>query len=90
MTAARPELGASDVYILGWTEAQITHAILEQAALNGDMTRAGIVAAANEVSGRLRWSRSGADVGGRAQRLHRPRVVHLRRDARRLQPDPDG
>ena len=50
MTAARPELVASDVYILGWTEAQITHAILEQAAMNGDMTRAGIVAAANEVS----------------------------------------
>ena len=50
MTAARPELVASDVYILGWTEAQITHAILEQAAMNGDMTREGIVAAANEVS----------------------------------------
>ena len=27
-----------------------THAILEQAAANGDMTRAGIVAAANEVT----------------------------------------
>ncbi len=50
MTAGRPDLAASDVYILGWTEAQITHAILEQAAANGDMTRAGIVAAANEVT----------------------------------------
>lgn len=50
MTAARPDLAVSDVYILGWTEAQITHAILEQAAANGDMTRAGIVAAANEVT----------------------------------------
>jgi ABC-type branched-subunit amino acid transport system substrate-binding protein len=50
MTAARPDLAASDVYILGWTEGQITKAILEQAAANGDMTRAGIVAAANEVS----------------------------------------
>jgi hypothetical protein len=50
MTAAAPDLAVSDVYILGWTEAQITRAILEQAALNGDMTRAGIVAAANEVS----------------------------------------
>ena len=49
MTAARPELTTSDVYILGWTEGQITKAILEQAAANGDMTRAGIVAAANEV-----------------------------------------
>ena len=28
----------------------ITHAILDQAAVNGDMTRAGIVAAANEVT----------------------------------------
>jgi ABC-type branched-subunit amino acid transport system substrate-binding protein len=50
MTAARPDLAVSDVYILGWTEAQIAHAILEQAAANGDMTRAGIVAAANEVT----------------------------------------
>ena len=50
MTAAQPDLPVSDVYILGWTEAQITHAILNQAALNGDMTRAGIVAAGNEVS----------------------------------------
>jgi len=49
MTAARPDLPVSDVYILGWTEGEITKAILEQAAANGDMTRAGIVAAANEV-----------------------------------------
>lgn len=50
MTAARPDLPVSDPFILGWTEAQATHAILEQAAANGDMTRAGIVAAANEVT----------------------------------------
>ena len=49
MTAARPDLAVSDVYILGWTEGLITKAILEKAAENGDMTRAGIVAAANEV-----------------------------------------
>jgi len=49
MTEARPDLPTSDVYILGWTEGQITRAILEQAAANGDMTREGIVAAANEV-----------------------------------------
>ncbi len=49
MTAARPDLPVSDVYILGWTEGEITKAILEKAAANGDMTRAGIVAAANEV-----------------------------------------
>lgn len=50
MTAAQPDLAVSDVYILGWTEGMITRAILEQAAANGDMTRAGIVAAANEVT----------------------------------------
>jgi ABC-type branched-subunit amino acid transport system substrate-binding protein len=49
MTAARPDLGVSDVYILGWTEGEITKAVLEKAAENGDMTRAGIVAAAAEV-----------------------------------------
>jgi ABC-type branched-subunit amino acid transport system substrate-binding protein len=49
MTAARPDLAVSDVYILGWTEGLITKAILEKAAENGDMTRAGIVAAAGEV-----------------------------------------
>ena len=50
MTAAEPDLAVSDVYVIGWTEAQITQAILEQAAANGDMTRAGIVAAGNEVT----------------------------------------
>ena len=49
MRNARPDLGVSDVYILGWTEGLITKAILEKAAANGDMTRAGILAAANEV-----------------------------------------
>ena len=49
MTEGRPNLAVSDVYILGWTEAMVTQAILEQAAANGDMTRAGIVAAAKEI-----------------------------------------
>jgi ABC-type branched-subunit amino acid transport system substrate-binding protein len=49
MTEGRPNLAVSDVYVLGWTEAMVTQAILEQAAANGDMTRAGIVAAAKEV-----------------------------------------
>ena len=49
MSEAKPDLPVSDVYILGWTEAQVTRAILEHAAENGDMTREGIVAAANEV-----------------------------------------
>jgi ABC-type branched-subunit amino acid transport system substrate-binding protein len=50
MTTAQPDIPVSDVYILGWTEGMVTEAILTQAAMNGDMTRAGIVAAANEVS----------------------------------------
>jgi ABC-type branched-subunit amino acid transport system substrate-binding protein len=50
MAAGRPDLPPSDAYVFGWTEAQTAHAILEQAAANGDMTRAGIVAAANEVT----------------------------------------
>jgi ABC-type branched-subunit amino acid transport system substrate-binding protein len=49
MTTNAPDLPVSDVYILGWTEAMVTQAILEKAAANGDMTRAGILAAANEV-----------------------------------------
>ena len=40
----------ADSYIFGWTEAIFTQAVLEQAAANGDLTRAGVVAAANEVT----------------------------------------
>jgi len=48
MQTRRPDAPISDVYIIGWTEAMATHQILERAAENGDMTRAGVVAAANE------------------------------------------
>jgi ABC-type branched-subunit amino acid transport system substrate-binding protein len=50
MREKRPDAPVSDVYIVGWIEGLITKAILEQAAANGDMTRAGVVAAANEVT----------------------------------------
>ncbi len=40
----------ADTYVLGWTEAMFTEAVLEQATANGDLTRAGVVAAANEVT----------------------------------------
>ena len=50
MTAARPDLAAVRRLRLRLDRGEITHAILEQAAANGDMTRAGIVAAANEVT----------------------------------------
>lgn len=49
MRAKRPDAPLSDVYIISWTEGYATQAVLEQAAANGDMTRAGIVAAFNEV-----------------------------------------
>jgi len=50
MLAARPDATISDAYVVGWLEGMATHQILEQAANNNDMTRAGVVAAANQVS----------------------------------------
>ncbi len=49
MRRLKPEAPLSDVYIISWTEGMATLAILEQAAANGDMTRAGIVKAFGEV-----------------------------------------
>ena len=40
----------SDVYIVAWTEGYATQQILEKAAANGDLTRAGVVAAAKDPS----------------------------------------
>ncbi len=45
-----PDLPISDAYIIGWTEAMAAHQVLEQAAANGDLTRAGVIAAFNEVT----------------------------------------
>ena len=50
MTAAMPDAVVSDAYIIGWTEAMAAHQALEQAASNGDMTRAGVVRAFNEIT----------------------------------------
>ncbi len=50
MRAKRPDAPVSDTYIQSWIGGYIVQAILEQAAANGDMTRAGVVAAANEVT----------------------------------------
>ncbi len=49
MTEARPDDLIQDVYVWGWTEGMFARAVLEQAAANGDMTRAGVVQAATEV-----------------------------------------
>ncbi|MBR12115.1 MAG: hypothetical protein CL442_03065, partial [Acidimicrobiaceae bacterium] len=48
LQARMPDKPLSDVYTYGWTEAMAAHQILETAAKNGDMTRAGVVRAANE------------------------------------------
>lgn len=47
--AARPDAPVSDAYVFGWTEAQITAAILRKAAEGGDLTRAGVEKAAFEL-----------------------------------------
>ena len=50
MRAKQPDATLSDTYIVSWTEGYATQAVLELAASKGDMTRAGVVAAFNEVS----------------------------------------
>lgn len=49
MRAQQPEAPLSDVYIISWTEGMATRAVLEKAAELGDMTRAGVVEAFNQV-----------------------------------------
>ena len=50
MRAKRPDAVLSDTYIISWTEGYATQAVLEQAAANGDMTRAGVVKALSEIT----------------------------------------
>jgi hypothetical protein len=50
MTEALPDNPVSDTYIIGWTEAMIVDQILRLAAEKGDMSPAGIKAAAFEVN----------------------------------------
>lgn len=49
LTARFPERRPSDAFILGWTEARAMEQILRQAAANGDMTRQGVIDAANSI-----------------------------------------
>lgn len=51
MLAARPDLRPSDAFVIGWLEAKTTEQILRDAAASGDMTRAGIKAAALALEG---------------------------------------
>jgi ABC-type branched-subunit amino acid transport system substrate-binding protein len=46
IAAYKPDARSSDTYIIGWTEAQTSDAILRAAAARGDLTRAGVVKAA--------------------------------------------
>ena len=79
MTAGRPDLPPSDAYVFGWTEAMI----------NARHPRAGGGQRRHDPrrhrrrgqrgDRRLQRSRPDTDVVGRAQRLHRPGNVHVRR-----------
>ena len=50
LEAAMPDDPVSDSYAIGWTEAMAAHQILEAAAAAGDLTRAGVIAAANSTT----------------------------------------
>jgi ABC-type branched-subunit amino acid transport system substrate-binding protein len=81
---ARPDAPVSDAYVYGWTEAQITAAILKQAAENGDLTRAGVEKAAFELDkvdfGGLApsqtWSGDPNDYIVRETYMFKPRVAN--------------
>jgi ABC-type branched-subunit amino acid transport system substrate-binding protein len=49
MRKLRPTAPVSDLYVLGFVNGYVVKTVLEQAARNGDMTRAGVLAAAAEV-----------------------------------------
>jgi ABC-type branched-subunit amino acid transport system substrate-binding protein len=50
MRERRPAAPISDQYLIGWINGIIVQTILEEAAANGDLTRAGVLAAANSVT----------------------------------------
>jgi ABC-type branched-subunit amino acid transport system substrate-binding protein len=50
MQAYRPDAIVTDYYILGWVNGMIVQQVLEHAAENGDMTRAGVTQAAREIT----------------------------------------
>ena len=50
MRERRPEAVVNDLYLLGWINGMIVKQVLEQAAANGDMTRAGVTQAAREIT----------------------------------------
>lgn len=49
LTEAYPDRRPSDAFIIGWTEARQMEQILRLAAANGDLTRQGVIDAANSI-----------------------------------------
>ena len=54
MREYRPDAPFDDVYILSFIEGYIAHQILDQAITNGNLTRAGVLAAANSITADLK------------------------------------
>ena len=54
MREYRPDAPFDDVYIVSWILGYIAHQILDQAISNGNLTRAGVLAAANQITADLR------------------------------------
>ena len=54
MALYRPEAPLDDYYVIGWIQGLITMQILEAAISGGDLTRAGVLAAANTVTADLK------------------------------------
>ena len=50
MREFRPDAPFDDVYIISWIEGYVATQILEQAINNNDLTRAGVLAAANQIT----------------------------------------
>lgn len=51
LQAAYPDRRPSDSFLLGWQEGLAFQAVLERAIENGDLTRSGVVDAANQLTG---------------------------------------
>ena len=54
MREYRPDAPFDDVYIISWILGYIAHQVLAQAISSGDLTRAGVVAAANQITADLK------------------------------------
>ena len=53
MREYRPEAPWDDFYIISWIQGYVVHQILDKAISNGNLTRAGVLAAANQVTADL-------------------------------------